>query len=202
MIRLENISVCFDSQPIIKDLSCTFEKGSFSAITGESGIGKTTLLNTIAGLIIPNSGTVICNTKKIAYVFQSSRLFPWLNALQNVECVCDDSEKARYYLDMLLPDSQEKYPDELSGGMKQRVSIARALACESDLILLDEPLKELDEQTKEHTAQVILDHIKDRTAILVSHDKYELSLANSLYLLKGKPVTELIEVKSGSTALE
>ena len=202
MIKLENISISFDGQTIIKDLSCSFVKGSFSAITGESGIGKTTLINTIAGLVVPDSGKVICNTKSISYVFQSARLFPWLNALQNVECVCDDKEKAKYYLDLLLPDCYEKYPNELSGGMKQRVSIARALACEADLILLDEPLKELDEQTKENTARVILEHIKDKTAILVSHDKYELSLANSLYLLKGHPVTELYEVKSGISSIE
>lgn len=202
MIRLENISVSFEGQEVLSRLSCSFEEGQIHAISGASGVGKTTLLNVIAGLITPSEGRVICDAERIGYIFQEPRLFPWMTALENVSCVCGDTEKARYYLELLLPDACDKLPAELSGGMKQRVSIARALAYEPTLLLLDEPFKGLDDESKKHTVDVVLEYIKGRTAIMVSHDRDELSLASRVYIAGGAPVTALNEVKSGIAQTE
>lgn len=202
MIRLENISVSFDGQDVLKKLCCSFDEGHIHAISGASGVGKTTLLNVIAGLITPSEGRVICDAERISYIFQEPRLFPWMTALENVSCVCGDTEKARYYLELLLPDACDKLPAELSGGMKQRVSIARALAYEPTLLLLDEPFKGLDDESKKHTVDVVLEHLKGRTAIMVSHDRDELSLASHVYIAGGAPVTALNEVKSGIAQTE
>ena len=197
MIKLENISVAYDGQSVIKDLSYTFEDGHLYAISGASGIGKTTLLGAIAGIVPLKSGQVISDHKKIGYIFQDPRLFPWMTALDNVICACDDEEKAKYYLELLLPGSNDKYPHELSGGMKQRVSIARALAYDAELILLDEPFKGLDDANKINTVNTVLESLKGKTAIIVSHEKDELALASEILLMDASPVTTLTKVKSG-----
>lgn len=202
MIRLENVSVSFDDQRVIADLSLDLRDGVISAITGASGIGKTTLLRAIAGLVRPDGGRIMTDYDKIGYVFQEPRLFPWMTALENVRCVCGDEQKARYYLSLLLPDADDKLPSELSGGMKQRVSIARALASEPQLLLLDEPFKGLDEASKQNTVDVVLKHLRGRTAILVSHDKDELALADVLYIASDSPITTLTAVKSGTLTTE
>ncbi len=202
MIKLENVSVSYGEQSIIKDLSFTFEDGHVYALSGESGIGKTTLLNAIAGLVPLQGGSIVSEHEKIGYIFQDPRLFPWMTALDNVICACDDEEKARYYLELLLPDCNDKYPHELSGGMKQRVSIARALAYDPDVILLDEPFKGLDDANKSNTVNIVMQELSKKTAILVSHDKSELALASDVYVMEGAPVTKLTQVKSGTPLTE
>ena len=196
MIHIEKLSVSYGEQKVIEGLNITFSEKTFYGITGVSGVGKTTILGAIAGLI-KYEGKINNFGKKIGYIFQEPRLFPWMTALENVTCVCDDKEKAKYFLDLLLPDSHDKYPDELSGGMKQRVSIARALAYDCDILLLDEPFKGLDEQTKNTTVNTVLKHLKGKTAIMVSHSNEELSLCNTVYRIDSSPVTSLTEVKSG-----
>ena len=202
MIRLENISVKFNDQTVIKDLSFIFERGKKYAIIGASGIGKTTLINAISGLVPLDSGKCICDTDKIGYIFKDPRLFPWKTALENVECVCNDKQKAKYYLDMFLGEGHDKYPHELSGGMKQRVSIARALAYEPDIMLLDEPFKGLDEHTKENTISKVFELLGDKTAILISHDKSEIELCDFVYKIEQSPVSSLVAVKSGISLTE
>lgn len=197
MIELKNVSVSYDGQSVIKDLSVTFEDGHIYAIAGASGIGKTTLLGAIAGLVPLTSGSIDSTHKRISYIFQDPRLFPWMTALENVTCVCEDEQKARKYLGLLLPDGIDKYPHELSGGMKQRVSIARALAYDADLVLLDEPFKGLDDASKNNTIDVVLRELRGKTAILISHDKDELALASDLYVMESSPVSTLTKVKSG-----
>ena len=192
MIRLENITVKFGKQTVIKELSFEFEKGKIYGITGSSGIGKTTLINAIAGTVKLKQGRIIKDTEKIGYIFQDPRLFPWLNSLENVMCACPDKDKAFHYLNLLLHDSDKKYPHELSGGMKQRVSIARALAYEPELLLLDEPFKGLDEENKRNTAAVVLEFLKDKTAIIVSHDRDELALCDVVLNMSVAPVSELL----------
>ena len=197
MIKFNDLTVKYEKQTVIENLSFTFETGKFYGLTGASGIGKTTLLGVISGLLRPCGGTVTSDHKKVGYIFQDPRLFPWMTALENVECVCDDKSKAKYFLDMLLPDSSDKYPSELSGGMRQRVSIARALAYDCDILLLDEPFKGLDEQTKKATIQTVLKYIDKKTAIMVSHDASELELCDEIYKMEASPVKELVAVKSG-----
>lgn len=202
MVRFEDLTVKYDDQTVISDLSYTLKDGVFYGITGASGIGKTTLLSVISGLIKPTGGAVFTDNAKIGYIFQEPRLFPWMTALENVECVCEDKAKAKYYLDLLLPDGADKYPSELSGGMKQRVSIARALAYDCDLLILDEPFNGLDEQTKQSAIDTVLEYIKGRTAIMVSHDADEISLCDTILHMNASPVCSLTEVKSGSAQAE
>ena len=192
MINIEDLKVRYDSQTVIDGLNVTFLDGTLYGISGTSGIGKTTLFSAIAGLI-KYEGRIDTNGKKIGYIFQEPRLFPWLTALENVTCVCDDEEKARYFLGLLLPDCYDKYPDELSGGMKQRVAIARALAYDCDIMLLDEPFVGLDEQTKSATVTTVLEHLKGKTAIMISHSEEELSLCDVIYRINTSPVSKLSE---------
>ena len=202
MIKIDKLSVKFQNQVIIDDLSFTFEQGIFYGLTGASGIGKTTLLGAIAGLVPTSHGAISSDFQKLGYIFQDARLFPWMTALENVECVCHDIKKAEYYLNKLLPNAANKFPHELSGGMKQRVSIARALSYDAPLLLLDEPFKGLDEETKQLTVDAVMEFIKGRTAILVSHDYGELALCDKILKMERSPVSSLTEVKSGSTSFE
>ena len=118
--------------------------------------------------------------------------------------MCGDEAKARKYLDMLLPGESDKYPDELSGGMQQRVAIARAMAYEADLVLLDEAFKGLDEKTKSEVIEILKEHLKGRTAIMITHDKSELSLCDTVLEVNATPISELCEiaVKSGKQKSE
>ncbi len=204
MITLDNITVKFGKQTVIENLSFEFRDGVFYGITGPSGIGKTTLLAAIVGTVPISSGRIANVPARISYIFQDARLFPWMTALENVECVCHDREKAEHYLGLLLPDGMDKYPDALSGGMKQRVSIARALAYDAQLVLLDEPFKGLDAETKQLTIDIVKEHLKERTAILVSHEENELMLCDEIYKTVSPPINALasIQVKSGSAVLE
>ncbi len=202
MLTLKGITVKFDGQTVIDGLNFTFEDGKFYGITGPSGIGKTTLINTLAGLITPTHGKILRECDKCAYIFQEPRLFPWLTAIENVECVCKDRALAEHYLGLLLPEGADKYPHELSGGMKQRVSIARALAYDAPLLLLDEPFRGLDADTKQATLQLVTEHISTRTAILISHDHSELELCGEIYKMTSSPVRSLTKAKSGSDVFE
>ncbi len=197
MVKLEELTVKYDNQTVINGLDFTFESGKFYGLTGQSGIGKTTLLTAISGLVKPSHGSVITDCKKIGYIFQDPRLFPWMTVLENVESVCNNSERARYFLELLLPDGMEKYPHELSGGMRQRVSIARALAYDSELLLLDEPFKGLDSETKLLTVSTVLDFIKERSAIMISHSDEELMMCDIVLKMNTSPVTELVQAKNG-----
>lgn len=198
MLKFEKVSLTFKTegreQHVLKDLSYTFETGRITAITGVSGIGKTTILNLAAGLLETSEGSVINTFAKTAYVFQEPRLLPWKTALENVTCVCGDEKKAKFYLDILLPEGSDKYPDELSGGMQQRVSIARAMAYDAELVLLDEALKGLDMQTKDAVIKALREHLKGRTAIMITHDKSELELCDTVLEISDAPISELKHV--------
>jgi len=200
MLEFENVSLRFDSEnekgsfKVISDLSYKFEDGKITAIMGASGIGKTTLLNLGAGLISANGGRVLNTYKKTACVFQEPRLLPWKTALENVTCVCESIDIAKRCLAALLLEEADynKYPEELSGGMRQRVSIARAMAYDADLVLLDEPFSGLDEQTKERVIAVLREHLAGRTAIIITHDKSELYFCDTLLLANDSPISTLL----------
>ncbi len=184
MLKATDISFAFGDNTILSSFSAHFEKGSITAITGASGIGKTTLLNLLAGLLKTDTGVIEKNFTRPAYIFQDPRLFPWLSALENVNVVCNDKELSKQTLASLFDETDvfDKYPSELSGGMKQRVSIARAIAYSPDMIFMDEPFRGLDERTKANTVRVLMDYIRSggKTAIMVTHDKADLALCDKV----------------------
>ena len=202
MLTIENLSVSYKGTPVLKNLNACFSDGITTGLVGASGAGKTTLLRVIGGLLAPDEGHVISSYNRIAYVFQEPRLFPWMTALENVSAVCDNKKLAKEYLKglQLHSDSLSKFPHELSGGMKQRVSLARALAYEPDLLLLDEPFKGLDSETKREAMRFLFEHMQGKTVLMVTHDSDDLPFCHQILRFEGAPVSELILEKSSKDA--
>lgn len=176
MIRVNNVSKAFDGKSILRDISFCVKAGECVALTGASGAGKTTLLRIIAGLEAPDSGSVeISENKRKTYVFQENRLLENKSVLENILSVAPDKERALYFLERCgLYEDKDKKAAALSGGMKRRLAVARALSFGGDIYYLDEPLRELDGETLKKTAEVIKEEIKGKTAILITHDEYSL----------------------------
>lgn len=174
---LEHIDKSFGEKQVLSDFSLTLAEGEHAAILGPSGSGKSTLLRLIAGLEAPDSGSIRTEGGHIGYVFQEDRLLPWLTAEENLTAVTDCTrETARELLDAVeLHGEYRTYPDILSGGMRQRVNIARALAFAPDLLLLDEPFKGLDEALRARVAALLLAR-HTGTLLLVTHDRRECEL--------------------------
>lgn len=181
MIKLENVSKSYGKNTVLDNLSLVINDGERVFIRGASGTGKTTLLRVISGLE-SSDGSVFVD-KKIAYMFQESRLFDHLSALENVLCVCEnvtDKEKGKA-LELLsrlgLGEDANTVAGELSGGMAQRVALARTLMANRDIILLDEPFSALDPKTRMLAADLINDYCKeDKTLLLVSHIEADMDL--------------------------
>lgn len=176
MLRMEHIDKAFDGNAVLHDLCWTLEPGECWQVTGASGIGKTTLLRLMMGLEQPDSGKrIVSAAVRFCPVFQEDRLVENWNALQNVALVCDDSASAFRILSALLPDSALEQPVcTLSGGMRRRVSLARALAAQGDILVLDEPFAGLDAQTLRHAAEVLRRYRRGRAVVLVSHGTEKL----------------------------
>lgn len=176
-IKIENLTAEYNGVVILKNLNFTLPAKGCVCFFGPSGSGKTTLLQIIAGLKKPLNGMVCMDYPKISYVFQENRLIPWLTALDNVSIVCESPEIAVEWLEKVgLEDDSGKYPTQLSGGMKQRVNIARALAYDAPVILLDEPFKGLDDTIKSRIIDLFNEMKKDRLLILVTHDQNDVRL--------------------------
>jgi len=186
MIQLKDLCLSFGGQQVLQNCSLQVSQGRHIALMGPSGCGKTSLINIIAGLLQPDSGNVQVNGR-VSYVFQEPALFPWLNALENVNVVLADrpdtlSDASRWLEQAGLTDCLHKYPAQLSGGQKQRVAICRALAFGGDVLLLDEPLKGLDPQTRDAVAALIRQETRDKTLLLVTHDVQEArALCQEIY---------------------
>lgn len=169
---LKNLSFAYGNETVFNDLSLSFESKNVYLLSAPSGRGKTTLLRLIAGLIKQSSGEIVGGgIGKVAFAFQESRLFPALSALENAS-VSASSIDARKML-LSLGFSEEdllKTPSELSGGMKQRVSLVRAFLSDAPILLLDEPFKELDDKVRETVYEIIKEMANSKLVILVSHD--------------------------------
>ena len=176
MLKLTGISHSFGDNRVLCGVSLTLFPGQRLAVMAPSGQGKTTLLRIILGLLRPDVGSVENTFRKTGVVFQEPRLLPWRTAAENVNLVLGDRKetlpRARELLQRLgLGEAGDKYPRELSGGMQQRASLARALAADGDLLILDEPFKAMDEALRE---QVIALVNQTKAAILlVTHDEAE-----------------------------
>jgi len=179
MLKMTNVTFAFDKKNIFIDFSMELNKGEILAVMGPSGCGKTTLLGLVAGLLKPQSGEIQNSFEKTAYVFQEPRLFPWLTVKENLLVVMNekDTNALKTVMECLslvgLDDALDKYPSELSGGMKSRASLARALAFGGDLFLLDEPFSALDEELRLTLSIKIKDYLRARgaSAILVTHNR-------------------------------
>lgn len=173
MIKLTNIYKKFNDKIIFKDLNLEFNDNQFYAIMGNSGCGKTTLASIIAGLTKADSGKISLNGK-ISFVFQEDRLLNHLSALENLNIVSPDQNKNINILTSLgLKKDINSLSSKLSGGMKRRVAIGRALAFEHDILILDEPFKGLDEQTLYDTLNLIKISENKKILILITHSLEE-----------------------------
>ena len=176
MLKLTAVSYSYGNQSVLKSKDLLLNPGERIAIMGPSGCGKTTLLGLALGVLKPGAGQVENTFRKTVAVFQEPRLLPWRTALENVNLVLGDGkatqERAEYYLRQVqLGDAVNKYPRELSGGMQQRVSVARALAAEGDLLVLDEPFKAMDEALRDQIIALVSQ--TKGAVLLVTHDAAE-----------------------------
>ena len=173
-LEIRNFTKKFAEKIIFDNFSYSFEKSGVYTITGESGIGKTTLLRAIAGLDTDYTGDIEGGGMgKVSFAFQEYRLFPALDALQNasISHKTKSNIKAKELLTRLgfTETDMKKHPDELSGGMKQRVSLCRAFLKNTPILLLDEPTKELDRGLCEVIYEIICELSKERLIIVVTH---------------------------------
>lgn len=183
MLKISNISKSFNGKTVIDNLSFEFPKCGLVTVTGESGKGKTTLLNIIAGLIKQDEGEIESTYHALSYAFQDDRLFPWLSAKKNIEIVLDGGANKRSVAEQWLEavelkEFAEYLPEKLSGGMKQRVSLARALAYPSQIVLLDEPFGALDPDLHKRMYSLVKEEAKKRLIIMVTHDNTDISDIN------------------------
>ncbi|MFK7853231.1 MAG: ABC transporter ATP-binding protein [Granulosicoccus sp.] len=186
-IVLDNVSLCLQSHKVFESLSISFAAQQCHCVLGRSGVGKSSLLNVLSGSAVIESGTARATNSKqlgdqIAYMFQDDGLLPWLTVLDNVqlglrlrgEMSSHSDERARELLDAVdLQSWVDHYPRSLSGGMRQRVALARTLMEERAIILMDEPFSRLDAITRDELQVLACELLTNRTVVLVTHDPAE-----------------------------
>jgi len=204
MIEIKDLHISYGNEVALDKVNLNIEKNASYAILGPSGCGKTTLLYSIAGLIKANKGTIFINGKKLngirqntGVILQNYGLLPWKTVWNNVlfTLLARRVNKSTAYSrtedllkDLGIYEYKDKYPSELSGGQKQRVAIARTLALEPDLLLMDEPSSALDAMTKEHIQNIILNIYKQKptTLIIVTHSIEEAAFLGQKIAIMGK----------------
>lgn len=191
ILSVKNLRKSFGKLKTIDNISFQLFERESIAFLGPSGCGKTTLLRIIAGLEKNFEGIVDRHFSKMGYVFQEPRLIPWKNVFENLTFVCNNEDKVKSVLEMLKLEKFAQYlPAKLSGGMRQRVNLARALLSEPDVLFLDEPFASLDVHTKLGIIDDIIEKRKNTNfaMLLVTHDIREaMLLADRIILLSDKP---------------
>jgi NitT/TauT family transport system ATP-binding protein len=197
---VSDITHAIGTEPVLGGISFTLARGEIGCLTGPSGCGKSTLLAMIGGMLHPSAGAVTHVFRHPVFVFQDPCLLPWRTARDNIAfglkalpiSRLERRNRAARLLDAvgLARDDGDKYPHELSGGMRQRIALARALAVEPDLLLLDEPFSALDigsrRQMQDLVARLIVE--RDLTTVLVTHDLGEaVRLADCIFVMTPKP---------------
>jgi NitT/TauT family transport system ATP-binding protein len=216
-VSVQNISKNYGDVEALRDMSLEFPRGQLTSLLGPSGCGKTTLLKIIAGLLEPTSGHVEINGINVsgpgpdrAFVFQDFALLPWATVLKNVAFglqmrgVAASEREAiaeRYIKSVGLAGFENSYPHELSGGMRQRVGLARALSVDADVLLMDEPFSAVDEQTRRKFQEDLLGlvHDENKTFIFVTHSIEEaVYVSDQIAILLPRPsrVSEIIRPSS------
>lgn len=216
-VSVKGIYKNYGNVEALRDMSLDFPKGQLTSLLGPSGCGKTTLLKIIAGLLAPNQGEVYVNGQIVtepgpdrAFVFQDFALMPWASVLRNVAfglelrkvAKSEREDIARKYIkDVGLDGFENSYPHELSGGMRQRVGLARALSVDSPVLLMDEPFSAVDEQTRRKFQEDLLQLVKEesKTFIFVTHSIEEaVYVSDQVAILLPRPsrVSEIIKPSS------
>lgn len=193
---------------VLKNINISIKNNEFVCIVGPSGCGKTTLMNIIGGLIETDHQTIRLDKKKLnidenfGYVFQTSRLLPWLTVRENIELVCDEKKDEKRIDELLncfdLFEFQNYFPKSISGGMRRKVSLARALARNPKILLMDEPFISLDQPTSENLYNVLLNYWKDNplTIILITHNlKEAILLGDRIIFFSKRPASVVYEHK-------
>ncbi len=200
LIQLQNVGLRFAGTQVLNKLDLSLAPGQRIALLGPSGVGKSSVLRLVAGLLKPSEGVVTNNAKRIGFVFQEPRLLPWLTVKQNLEQVLKAIKTPSNLIDekvntalaqVQLSETQDYFPHQLSGGMAQRVSLARAFIIEPDLLLLDEPFSALDIKLKQELSALMADYLSEAkpSLIYVSHFPMEvLPLTQRCLLLKPNQV--------------
>lgn len=200
---------------VLEEITLEIEPGELHAILGPSGCGKTTLLRIIAGLVDPSGGSVaVADDSRVATVFQKPRLLPWRTVSENIAFAAKGLATAPFDLEervtevmrlTQLTDAADQYPQQLSGGMAQRVAFARALLVEPDVLLLDEPFANLDALTAAQLRTEFTERWRDaaRAGVLVTHDIMEaVSLADRVTVLAGSPASVSTTIRSADSGTD
>lgn len=211
MIECKNLTLHFDDKLVLSNLSLNMPESGVVCFTGPSGCGKTTLLRVLAGLQKPENGTVTgLEGKRCGVLFQENRLLEHLTVEQNTGLVLSDSqtELPMEILKRLQMEEEAKtYPSELSGGMRRRVAIGRALAYDGDVLMMDEPFQGIDLKLKRIAMLEILKQYENRLVIMITHDRSEAAwMADEVYLMDGPPLrveaTEKFDMPAGERDIE
>lgn len=180
-IMVKNIHKSFNGQEVLNNINMVFVEGKTSCLMGASGIGKTTLAYILMGLLEADSGEIIgIHGKKISAVFQEDRLIEHWDAIKNIMLVCQEDVTSKMVEDNLkeigLSDYEGKPVKDLSGGMRRRVAIVRAILSEHNMLLMDEPFKGLDESLKTKVINYVKEKSKGKTLIIITHDRDEVEM--------------------------
>ncbi|HEV8312197.1 MAG TPA: ABC transporter ATP-binding protein [Burkholderiaceae bacterium] len=221
-IQVQQAEMVFDTKKgrfhALRDINLSVAKGEFVTLIGHSGCGKSTLLNLIAGLLVPTSGALLCDNREIAapgperaVVFQNHSLLPWLSCFENVHLAVERvfaatesraqlKARTQAALELVgMGHAMPKRPHEISGGMKQRVGIARALAMEPKVLLMDEPFGALDALTRAHLQDELLKIVArtKSTVVMVTHDVDEaVLLSDRIVMMTNGPAATIGEILS------